>query len=59
MSGQTRTSTDLRLTSGGLVGAGVKVDSARWDSREFLEPERNDVESRLKMLAKLIYLSHI
>jgi hypothetical protein len=44
VSGQTRTSTDLRLISGGLVGAGVEVDSPWWDSREVLE--QSDKESK-------------
>ena len=37
MSGQTRKSADLWLISGGLVWAGVKVDSAWWDSCGYLE----------------------
>jgi hypothetical protein len=55
LASQTRTSTDLWLISGGLVWAGVKVDSAWWDSREFLEQE-----SRLHNVSQVfMYLAHI
>lgn len=51
MSSQARTSTDLWLISGGLVEACVKVDSARWNSCEFLA--QRDQESRLKNFSQV------
>lgn len=58
MSSQARTSTDLWLISGGLVEACVKVDSARWNSCEFLA--QRDQESRLKNFSQVfIYFVRI
>ena len=58
MSSQARTSTDLWLISGGLVEACVEVDSARWNSCEFLA--RRDQESRLKNFSQVfIYFVRI
>lgn len=42
-----RASTDLELTSGGLVGAGFKVDSAWWNSLQ------SDNELKLKNVSQV------